>query len=427
MATFTHMTDLELRRLLQELAVLRAHGEPIVTLTLDMHWSDEQQRERARVSVREMAKHEVDAHDAHPQREALVRTLARVVAEAEDRIQNSGRGGGHGLAIFACEALNLWRVVEVPQPLVTRVCTGMRPQLLSLARLLDDAEPAIVAMVTARGATLYEVALGGIVSETTVEGFTPVRHGQGGRVRGGASGSPHGASGGAFFEREQKNQRHVENFLERNRRAAIDQLVSLLDRGPARTHLVLVGAPEMVAAFERDLPPRAAERVIGRLPRPPSKQAWNGHGRDAILQATVAFVAEQERRQEHEIVENCVGQALRGGLAVVGTEDVVLAVNERRVHRLVMSETFTGSGWMCRNCDAIGVNHVQRCAFCEGELAWVKELNEELASRVLADDGQVEIVPRGGRIDGYGGVGAQLRQATASRGLGRSEASAPRA
>jgi peptide subunit release factor 1 (eRF1) len=419
------MTDHDLRKLLQEMALLRADGEPIVTLYLDTHWSDEQQRERARVYVRDAARHELDAHEAHPQQQALDRTLRRVIGEAESRINAARDQTSRGVAIFACEAVGLWRVVELPCSVGNRLCTGMRPQLLPLARLLDDVEPAILAMVTARGAELYEIVLGDIVGELTVEGFTPVRHGQGGRVRGGASPSPHGASGGAFFEREQKNQRHVENFVEKNRRSAADALVKLFDRDPARTNVVLCGTAEMVAAFEKALPERVAARVIGRLPRPPSTQGYKGDGRAELLAATVAKIAEQERRKEEEIVESAIGQALRGGMAVLGTDNVVLAVNERRVHRLILEEGFEGTGWLCRNCDALGNDHPDRCTYCQGDLAWVKELGEELASRVLANDGEVEIVPRHRKLHAYKGIAATLRQASVARGLGTSEASAP--
>ena len=51
-----------------------------------------------------------------------------------------------------------------------------------------------------------------------------------------------------------------------------------------------------------------------------------------------------------------VGEALRGGAAVVGPEDVVLAVNEGRVHALVVEEDFTRTGFRCDNCDALGAS-----------------------------------------------------------------------
>jgi peptide subunit release factor 1 (eRF1) len=307
----------------------------------------------------------------------------------------------------------------------------MRAQLLPLARLFDDVEPAIVALVHARGAQIYEVALGGIVNETTIEGALPRPQAAAatprpalGRLR--VPGNPHGTGEGFQYERAAKNERHNEKFADQNREAAAALLVTLLDRAPQRTHVVLCGTGEAVAAFERHLPERASARIIGRLPRPPGRDPRNGEGKDGLLAATVQKLAEHERRAEVQLVESAVGQALGGGLAVLGPEDVVLAVNERRVHRLILEEDFDRSGWMCRNCDALGISHAQRCSYCDGDLAWVKDLGSEIASRVMLDDGEVEVVPRTPRLHAFRGVAATLRQAK-RHGLGVDRAHAPQA
>ena len=54
-------------------------------------------------------------------------------------------------------------------------------------------------------------------------------------------------------------------------------------------------------------------------------------------------VLEHEKDQEARTVDAVVGEALRGGLAVMGPDDVVLALNERRVHRLVVEADFARS------------------------------------------------------------------------------------
>ncbi len=411
------MTDHELRRAFAELAELRSDTEPVVTLYLDTHWSDEKQRERARVYVQEAVKRAIDHHIAHPQLDALRRTLGRVAKAAAERIEQEEVEVDRGLAVFACETLGLWRVLMSPRPFKSELCLDGRPHLLQLARLADDIEPAIVALVQADGAQLFEVALGAVVNEAKIVGVLPRPrgHGQeGGRVRGGARLTGGGTSaGGTYFEREQKNDRHFEEHVERVRREAVEVLVQLWDRD-ARAHVVLVGTAGAVASFERHLPERVRQRVLARLPRPPSQELSGGTLRRDLVREVVERVFEHERAAEAGEVEHAIGEALRGGLAVLGPEDVVLAVNERRVHRLILEEDFERSGWRCRNCGALGTTHDEVCSFCRGPLAFVEALGEELAGRVLAEDGEVEVVTHTNRLHSYAGVAALLRQAHAN-------------
>jgi peptide subunit release factor 1 (eRF1) len=417
------MTAQDLRTALSDLSEVRGDLDPIVSLYLDTHWTDEKQRERARCFLHESVRRAVDHHAAHPQLQVLRRTLGRVAAEAAEHI-GQPEGADRGLAVFACESLNLWRVLAVPRPFKDELCTDARPHLLQLARLADDVEPAIVVFVHDRGAQLYEVTLGAIVNEATVERPVPRRHGEGGTVRGGVVPSPRGAAGFTNYERERKNQRHIEELIDRVRREAIEFLRQVWDRDP-RANLVLVGTSDKVAAFARELPPRMQEKVLAHLPRPPGKASWKGNGKAELLGRVVQKIIDHEHAAEAKQVEHAIGEALRGGLAVLGPDDVVEAVNQRRVHRLIVEEDFERTGWRCRNCGALGTNHDEVCSFCQGPLAWVEALGEELVGRVLAEDGEVEVVAHTNRLHSYRGIAALLRQAKA-KGLTGREQEAPR-
>lgn len=425
------MTDTELKRILQELAGIWSEGEPVVTLYLDTRFADEQSRERTRVFIRESAKAALDRHERHPQKEALRRTLDRVTAEAMARVEQPLSQVPKGLAVYACEALNLWRVIEVAMPFECALHVNARCHLLQLARLLDDVEPALVAVVHLRGARIYEVALGDVVNEATIEGPLPRSYKAAGYVPGPATGrqvlrstdAGNLRAGGYQYERSQKNQRHYERIAERNRMAAASFLTQRFDQSPS--HLVLVGPAHSVAAFERALPQRVRERIILRTPQPIPVVDGSPGARGAIVAKALEAVEKEERRSEQLAVDDAIGQARSGGLAVLGPEDVVLAVNQRRVHRLILEDDFERTGWLCRNCGAIGIEHVQRCSYCDGELAWVEALGEEIAGRVIADDGVVEVVPHTNKLHAYSGIAAMLRQA-GQRGLGYAPQHAPR-
>jgi ATP-binding cassette subfamily F protein 3 len=70
------MTQTELGSALRELARVRSGSEPIVSLHLDVRWTDEHQRERVRLFVQEAIRRALAQYrDGSPGREALERTL----------------------------------------------------------------------------------------------------------------------------------------------------------------------------------------------------------------------------------------------------------------------------------------------------------------------------------------------------------------
>ncbi len=62
-------------------------------------------------------------------------------------VANEMSPGTSGLVIFACTAKGLWEVVEVGAELENEVAVGSVPALYQLAKLLDDHETAVVAVV----------------------------------------------------------------------------------------------------------------------------------------------------------------------------------------------------------------------------------------------------------------------------------------
>lgn len=399
----------ELDGTLTELARLRSAGEPIVSLYLDVRWADEQQRERVRLFVQERVRQTL-AHypPGTPDRPALDRTLQRVQAHVARLTSQAEEPEKHGLALFACEGRSLWRPMSFRRPFTPELCTDAIPHLVQLARLADDFEPAIVVVPDQAGTDVYEVRLGDLAAEASLRGLVPRRERDGS--------NPGAGRPGQRLERQEKDARRQEALVRKHRRAAAEEVQLRLARTPG-AHLVLVGTAANVAAIERELPERLRARVIARLPRPREWESADGARRDGVVAGAAEAVAEHERAAERRVVEALVGEALRGGLGVVGPEDVVQAVNEGRVHRLVLEEDFQRAGWQCDRCAALGASRgADLCPYCGGDLHTVQQLGEALVARALAGGAQVEVVAHANRLHGYRGVGAFLRQ-TAPTGL----------
>ncbi len=406
------MTSHELSGNLAELAGLRSDTDPILSLYLDIRWSDEQQRERVRVYTQERVRAAL-AGRPKPEQEALTRTLDQargLVQEVYDQNQGEGR---RGLALFACASIGLWKPLFFQAPFPNQFTLDRVPHLMQLARLSADLEPALVVLVSVRGAYIYEVALGEVVSEASVAGPMP--------RRGGAD----GFGVGDRREGADQNSRHADELLARYRRMAADELTHLFDRAP-RSRVVLFGPQQALAPFERELPERVYQRVVARYPAPAETSNGNGkrEGRAELIARAAEAIAVEATRDELARIDGAVGQALRGSLSVLGLEDVVLASNERRIGRLLIETDFDADGWRCRQCGALGIEHTRACNYCVGPLDLVSSLGEELVRRVLADDGEVQVVAHANKLHSYQGVAAQLRQA-ATTGLSGQQPNQP--
>lgn len=402
------MTDLD--RTLSELARVRSRAEPVVSLYLDVRWRDEQQRERVRVFVREGARRVLGHYLAgSPGRDGLARTLQEVEAYVEGLAGQAHRAERAGLALFACESLGLWRALLFGRAFENDLATDAIPHLTRLARLAGDVLPAFVVAPDQDGTEIFQVTRGEVTLAAAVPGAPERQRGK--EASNAGTGKP-----GRHHEREAKDERHEENRVMKNRRVAAAELTLRSDRAP-HAGVVLVATAEVAAAFERELPDRVRARVAARVPRPRGWETGDGARRErarAIAEATLSREAEDEKLA----VDRVVGEALRGGLGVLGPGDVVLALNEGRVHTLVLEADFARTGWRCENCGALGesAGSAERCPFCAGDVWVVRDLGEALVARTLAEGGRVEVVGHTNKLHGYRGVGALLRQ-TAATGL----------
>lgn len=395
---------------LSELARLRSGDEPIVSLYLDVRWNDEHQRERVRLFVQERTRRVLAQYPpGSPGRDGLARTLERIQELVAGLTGQAYEVERSGLALFACESKALWRPLFFARPFENALRTDWIAHLGPLAQLAEDVAPAIVVLPSQEGAEVYYVRLGELDVESSLKGYLP--RGDEGLFKPATTARP-----GDHYEREEKNQRHFQAFVDKNRRAACAQVTVLFEQRPG-AKVVLVGTAEAIAAFERELPERVRSEVVARVPRPRAWESGDGVRRD-VVKALAEEVLGRERKDEEAAVHAVVGQALRGGLAVLGPDDVVLALNEGRVHTLVMDRDFERAGFRCDNCGALGssAESAEVCPWCQGELHVVHDLGQALVALALAGGARIEIVPRSNKLRSYRGVGAFLRQ-TSGTGL----------
>lgn len=411
---------IELDGTLSELARMRSGSEPIVSLYLNLRWADEMQRERVRLFVQDRIRQSLGHYlPESPGRQGLQRTLDRIMKWGAGLAAQAYESDKFGVALFACDSLKLWKPIFFRRPFKNELALDAIPHLGQLVRLKDDLEPAIVVAPFQGGADVYHVTLGELEIEANLRGRVP-------RSETDTFNPGTGGNAGRQYDRERKSERREEAFAQRNRRATAAEVTRFCDERNG-CNVVLVGTSEMLAALERELPERVRENVIARVPRPREWESGDGIRRTGVVDGVALALAEHEKKREQETIDSMVGQALRGGLAVLGVDDVVQALNQGRVHKLVMEADLERTAWRCDNCDALGITTNDTCPYCAGSLHAVPNLAEALIARTLAEQGEVEIVPHGNKLHSYRGVGAFLRQTSpnALKGASRPWPTAP--
>ena len=168
------------------------------------------------------------------------------------------------------------------------------------------------------------------------------------------------------------------------------------------THLILSGQHDIVARFRHWLPAPVQTQVIETV-------ALDMHDdRHRILEVAQDALQRHEREEELATVQLLVNRAGHGGLAVLGLQATVEAVNTARVHKLVMQRDVHCPGWRCCTCGALAAETHLQCGLCGGEVITV-ELGEAMVQAVLQADGLVELTAPDPRLAAYEGVGALIR------------------
>ena len=375
---------MEITKELRELARFPAGAIPVVSVYLDTQWRDQHQLERVATfltaHVRQARALPLDSEVA---RQSLEHDLERIARWGAERLRGTADIRTPGVAFFACHAADLWVEFPSPVPFEDEFTIADRPMLRQLARLDEDYTNTLLIIVDSRAARIYEVVLGGFLTETEFASDVPGRHKQGGWA-------------------QARYQRHVKEHIDRHHKDVAGYAAAYVEAHP-HTQLIVSGQQDIVKNFCGWLPLAVQQQIIDTL----SLDMHDDRGR--ILEAAQEVLQRHEREEEQATVELLVNRAGHGGLAALGQQETLAAVNTARVHKLVMQKDFHSDGWRCLDGSHIGEGPTPpQCTVCGGK-ATATELGEAMVNAVLQTDGFVEMVAPDNRLTAYDGVGALLR------------------
>jgi peptide chain release factor subunit 1 len=313
----------------------------------------------------------------HEERAALDGSLERAHAFLEGELP---AGGMHGLALFSCSQADLFETVALPRPVASRVAVARSPLVGPLARQ-ERRERWCVALVNRRDARIFRGSPDGLREIDQVHDVVFGQHDQGGLS-------------------QARYQRGIEKEKDDHLKHTAEVLLRHFKRRPFQ-HLAIGGPREVTADFESKLHGYLAERLAGRV----SVDVENSTP-DQVLEAARPCFDELEERREQE----ALARVAQGTRAVVGLDESLRALNERRVELLLLDQGFSTPGTLCPECGWLGPEGVAVCPADGTRLIRCDELAD--AAIELAIQQAAELLPLRHHEDALeerGGIAALTR------------------
>jgi peptide chain release factor subunit 1 len=343
--------------MLRRLADVEGGGVPVLSVYLDMRPEAQGERPGARSGLVVLKARLNEIRNTLPERGADVDSFEADAARINEFVEKEVAPQTEGLALFACNANDLFETVEAAVPFENQVTADERADVYQLARLEDEYETSVIAVVDSNTARLF-VRSGGKLSEAGGPDDDPVsysRHDQGGWSQ-------------ARFSRHIDN--HIKNFAGQSAEAIRD-LVARVDA----QHVILAGdevaIPPLKDALSREVldKVRSVVRIGIRAER------------DDIAEIVEPILAQVEEEEGRSLVGRLVGEVRRGALGAAGLDETKRALEAGQVDTLVIDDQ--------REMPA--------------------EQRAELARLAATTSARIEVVSGDSALIALGGVGALLR------------------
>src|SRR3954471_24112439 len=310
---------------LRELAVLRPQGARVLSVFLNLDPAEfaepPARASEIRSAVDELRRlaRSTDGLE-HDAKVALREDVDRI----EEYLSSFSPKGAHGVAVYACGPAGLFEVIRLPRPIETRAVLYDSPLIEPLAELIGTGSWCVV-LVNRQTGRMFVGDRQRLDEVDVIVDDVHGRHKQGGWSQ-------------ARYQRsvDEDVQDHLRNVAEaafvRFKRAPFD-------------NLLLGGPQETAAEFEPKLHAYLQERVVGRV----DLDVENSNT-DEVHRAAAAKIEEYERERDRAALDRLSEGLSKGSRAAAGLDDVLEALNERRVEILLLEPGYQVPGCTCPQC-----------------------------------------------------------------------------
>ena len=375
-------TSLEtpLRAQLDKLAAFEPTDLPVLSLYLDMQADDQGKRRFDSFLRKAFTERQKTFPSGTPARLSFDEDVERIntfLAEDAERSTN-------GLVIFACHGASLFETIQMNVPLDDHwLFIGSVPHLYPLARVNDQYPRYAALLVDTNSARLFVFSLGAAETEQAVQNVKTRKTSMGGWS-------------------QARYQRHVENFHVQHVKEVVDVLDRVV-REESINHIVVSCDDVAKPLLMEQLPKHLTEKIVD-IVRMDIKTADH-----EVLSQTLEALRAKDAATDQECVEAMIGAWRGGGLAVVGPEDTLKALEMGQVEELVIAAAPS----VLRPMDSessvprpVNVDTSAPNADLDTERL---KLADELVTKAQATAARIRFVENSDLLSEVGGVGALLR------------------
>ncbi len=365
---------------MQELLSYEGNGDGVVSVYLDTDQT-RQSVEAIKLTTRGLLK------EIQPQHDKEAQTIERYLDLSYDWAKP-------GLALFCGKGGAFFRSYPSPVAFRNRIRLGPRPYVKPLAHFLDHYAHFGVIVVDRVNGRFYEYHLGELQATASFTG-AEVRKAK----RGGGSSAVGRRGGGG--ESGPGGGDHEEEVAARNLRDCAAAAGRFYAERPIR-RLFLGGTSETLAPFREMLPKQLQSCLAG------SFAMDKDMGESEVRRRALELLHQVNAEREDQLVERLVTLHAMAANAVVGLDDTLQAVSDKRVEALVISDGYRYPGYVHETSGYVIAN-LARSPLAENELAEVEDVIDAAVAQTVAQGGHVEIITEHPALEAAGRIGAILR------------------
>jgi peptide subunit release factor 1 (eRF1) len=286
------------------------------------------------------------------------------------------------LCMFAGWILDYFKAFPLNVPVQDLIWIDSSPYIRPLAELQDEYENVAVVVADARKAKVFIVSSARATSEEEVKGNV----------------KNHVKKGGWS---QQRYERRRDKQLLHYAGEIVDVLTGIAKKERFR-RLLLVGSREVIKAIYDKLTPVLLKKAV-------TKRLDLSKGEHTVHKDIMELFVEGERESERELWEKIRSEYLRGGLGVVGLDDVLNAALDGRIDEMIVLRDYKPEGRYCRDCENLIQGAPQTCPVCHSDSLFKVDVVNEIVEMLKLTGATVDFADPIPTLEEAGKIAALLR------------------